>query len=207
MRGDSAIEKLELLTNQNPQAVAFQMSRHPTVEFAEPNFLIEHDQYAAANRQQYAGITPPLNQTSDATSSLLGQSFWSPNKLLPTAAPQAQGVEPNDPEFSNQWALSNTGQTGGQYGSDIEATTAWQTTTGAQSTVIAIIDSGVDFTHPDLANNRWTNPAPQSGDLHGRDYITESGTIVDEQGHGTAIAGIVSAQGDNGIGISGVMWR
>jgi RHS repeat-associated protein len=71
-----------------------------------------------------------------------------------------------------------------------------------------VIDSGIDFTHSDLANNKWINPAPSSfGDLNGWDYINDSGTIGDEQGHGTAIAGIIAAQGDNGTGISGVMWR
>lgn len=72
--------------------------------------------------------------------------------------------------------------------------------------MIAIIDSGIDFTHPDLSINQWTNPAP-GPDQHGWDYITDGGTIKDEQGHGTAIAGIIAAQGNNATGISGVMWR
>lgn len=61
---------------------------------------------------------------------------------------------------------------------------------------------------PDLVNNRWTNSAPGSnGDLYGWDYITGNGTIRDEQGHGTAIVGIIAAQGNNALGLSGVMWR
>ena len=117
-------------------------------------------------------------------------------------------IAPNDNQFAEQWALRNTGQNGGQYGSDINTTTAWQTTTGLHSTVIAIIDSGIDFTHPDLSNNQWNNPTPGAeADLHGWDYITDSNVIKDEQGHGTAIAGIIAAQGNNGIGTSGVMWR
>lgn len=117
-------------------------------------------------------------------------------------------VTPDDPRFSEQWALDNRGQNGGQFGSDIGVSSAWQISTGAQSTVIAVIDSGIDFTHPDLINNQWTNSAVGTGeDVHGWDYITDSGTVKDEQGHGTAIAGIISAQGNNGSGISGVMWR
>lgn len=70
---------------------------------------------------------------------------------------------PNDPQFSEQWTLRNVGQSGGLVNSDINATQAWETTTGAPTTVIAVIDSGIDFTHPDLQNNRWTNSA-ESGD-------------------------------------------
>jgi RHS repeat-associated protein len=165
LRGDSAIEKLELTGTDEVGLVnaALQLSLNPAVEFAEPNFLIAHDQ-----------INP---QT------------------------------PNDPRFTEQWALNNTGQNGGQYSSDIGVTRAWQTTTGAPATVIAIIDSGIDFTHPDLANNEWTNPLPLNGDVHGWDYVTDKAEIKDEQGHGTAVAGIIAAQGNNAEGISGVMWR
>ncbi|HKR12490.1 MAG TPA: S8 family serine peptidase [Pyrinomonadaceae bacterium] len=117
-------------------------------------------------------------------------------------------VNPNDPRFNEQWALRNVGQNGGQYGSDINAVKAWEANTGEPGTIIAVIDSGIDFNHPDLINNRWTNPHPtSSGDLHGWDYVTDNGEIVDEQGHGTAVAGIIAAEGNNSLGVSGVMWR
>jgi len=129
--------------------------------------------------------------------------FAEPNFLI-----SKEDVQPNDPQLNAQWALRNTGQNGGQYGSDINATTAWQTTTGSSATVIAVIDSGIDFTHLDLVNNQWTNPnSADSGDLHGWDFITNSGEIQDEQGHGTAVAGIIAAEGNNSLGITGVMWR
>src|SRR6266481_3815154 len=163
LRGESAIEKLELTGNNRGSNVALQLSLNPSVEFAEPNFLIAKDQ---------------LDSTT-----------------------------PTDPRFSEQWALSNTGQNGGQYGSDIGVTTAWRKTTGLRATVVAIVDSGVDFTHPDLLNNEWTNRTPTDGDVHGWDYVTDSGDVKDEQGHGTAIAGIIAAEGNNATGISGVMWR
>ena len=70
-----------------------------------------------------------------------------------------------------------------------------------------MIDSGIDFTHPDLADNQWNNLNPINGDPHGWDFITDTGVIEDEQGHGTAVAGIIASQGNNTIGISGVMWR
>ena len=121
---------------------------------------------------------------------------------------QGSGTQPDDLRFNEQWALSNTGQAGGQFGSDIGVTTAWQTTTGSHTTVIAVIDSGIDFTHPDLANNKWMNATSGTqGDLNGWDYVTDNGVIRDEQGHGTAIAGIIAAQGNNGLGTAGVMWQ
>ena len=117
-------------------------------------------------------------------------------------------LTPNDTRFNEQWALRNTGQNGGQYGSDVNVAAAWSATTGSQATVIAVIDSGIDFTHPDLANNQWINPAPGvNGDLHGWDYVADSAEIKDEQGHGTAIAGIIAAEGNNGVGTAGLMWR
>ncbi len=129
--------------------------------------------------------------------------FAEPNFLI-----SKDDLSPNDPRFNEQWALRNTGQNGGQYGSDVNVSSAWQTTTGSSTTVIAVIDSGIDFTHPDLANNEWTNPTPSaSGDLHGWDYIADSAEIKDEQGHGTAIAGIIAAEGNNSVGVTGVMWR
>ena len=123
-------------------------------------------------------------------------------------------VVPNDPSFAEQWALRNTGATGGQPGADIQAVAAWETTTGAQTTVIAVIDSGVDFTHPDLQNNQWTNAAETADgndndnnglvdDLHGWDWVRNSGTVVDENGHGTIVAGIIAAEGNNSNGRRG----
>jgi RHS repeat-associated protein len=129
--------------------------------------------------------------------------FVEPNFLI-----SKDDLQPNDPQLGAQWALRNIGQNGGLYGSDINAGAAWQTTTGSLATVVAVIDSGVDFTHPDLMNNQWTNPnAVASGDLHGWDFITDNGEIKDEQGHGTAVAGIIAAEGNNSLGVSGVMWR
>ena len=129
--------------------------------------------------------------------------FAEPNFLV-----SKDDLSPNDARFGEQWSLRNTGQNGGRFGSDIDASSAWTRTTGSMSTVIAVIDSGIDFTHPDLANNQWINPAPgASGDLHGWDFVAQSAEIKDEQGHGTAVAGIIAAEGNNSLGVTGVMWR
>src|ERR1041385_8271967 len=129
--------------------------------------------------------------------------FAEPNFLI-----AKDELSPNDARFNEQWALRNTGQNGGQFGSDINAGSAWTTTIGSKATVIAVIDSGIDFTHPDLVNNQWMNPAPgANGDLQGWDFIEGSAEIKDEQGHGTAVAGIIAAEGNNSLGVTGVMWR
>ena len=128
--------------------------------------------------------------------------FAEPNFIINKAE-----IVPDDPEFSQQWGLRNTGQNGGQFGSDINVANAWERTTGGASTVIAVIDSGIDFNHADLAANQWTNPTPSAaGDIHGWDYIDERPQIMDEQGHGTAIAGIIAATGNNALGTTGVIW-
>lgn len=162
LRGASGFEKLKIGTTTDVESTVLQLMLDPSVEFAEPNFLISHDQL---------------------------------------------GTAPNDPRFNEEWSLRNLGQNGGQYGSDINVSGVWQTTTGGAKTVVAIVDSGIDFTHPDLAENQWINDNPLNGDLHGWDFVEDSGVIKDEQGHGTAVAGIVAATGNNGVGISGVMWN
>jgi subtilisin family serine protease len=132
--------------------------------------------------------------------------FAESNYLI-TADQTASQATTNDPRLSEQWALQNT-----------VSSQAWRLTTGSKQTVIAVVDSGIDFSHPDLIHNQWDNTLEQANtrdndgngfnsDLHGWDFITNSSGIVDEQGHGTAIAGIIAAQGNNSLGITGVMWQ
>ena len=92
--GESGIEKLELLADQNPEAVAFQMLQHPAVEFAEPNFLISPNQFSTSNRddRQVPGMPPTFNNGVGSTFELLGKSLWSPARSTSVAAPQTSGV-------------------------------------------------------------------------------------------------------------------
>jgi subtilisin family serine protease len=126
-------------------------------------------------------------------------------------------VLPHDPQFTDQWALANSGQRGGKQGADISATLAWATTTGSDKVVVAVLDSGVDYTHEDLIQNMWMRPASiapyQDNELgtiddeHGFNAIDSASDPMDENGHGTHCAGIIGAEGENNIGIAGVNWK
>lgn len=127
-------------------------------------------------------------------------------------------LTPNDPQFGSLWGLSNTGQTGGTAGADISAPAAWETTTGS-NLVVAVIDTGVDYTHPDLAANVWVNAGEVAGngvdddhngyvdDVHGYDFVNRDGNPLDDHNHGTHVAGTIGAVGNNGIGVAGVNWN
>jgi thermitase len=126
---------------------------------------------------------------------------------------------PGDPSFSQQWALQNTGQSGGTVDADIDAPEAWDTTHGSTDVIIAVIDTGVDYTHPDLAANIWTNTGEIAGnaidddrngyvdDVYGWNFYNNTPYSMDDHGHGTHCAGIIGAAGNNGKGITGVNWR
>ena len=126
---------------------------------------------------------------------------------------------PDDERFENMWALDNTGQTGGLIDADIDAPEAWDLQTGNTDVVIGVIDSGIDYTHPDLAENIWTNPGEIAGngiddddngyidDIHGWDFSSGDADPMDGHGHGTHVAGTIAAAGNNEIGVAGVNWN
>lgn len=126
---------------------------------------------------------------------------------------------PNDPSYSSLWALNNTGANSGTRGADIGAATAWNFNTGSGSTIVAVIDSGVDYTHPDLAANMWKNTREIAGngkdddgngykdDIYGYDFANSDANPMDDNGHGTHVAGTIGAVGNNGVGVTGINWR
>src|SRR5262249_54496669 len=134
---------------------------------------------------------------------------------------------PNDPAFNQQWGLNNTGQVvesvAGTPGDDIEAPKAWGVSTGSANVVVAVVDTGIDYSHPDLATNIWTNPGENCfvchtngsdddnnglvDDWHGWNFVARNNNPMDDNGHGTHVAGIIGAVGDNGVGVAGVDWH
>ena len=120
---------------------------------------------------------------------------------------------PNDPSFPSQWALLNTATPG----ADISATPAWDITTGSRSNLVGIVDSGIDYNHPDLAANVWSAPSQFTVNLswgqltcpagsHGYNAIMHSCDPMDDYEHGTRMAGNIGAIGNNATGIAGVNW-
>lgn len=138
-----------------------------------------------------------------------------PHSRFVSSAPSGDG--PNDPLLSDQWGLINTGQREGKSQADIGALAAWAKTQGSAKVVVAVLDSGVDYTHQDLTGNMWHRPADvemyfdeQLGivdDANGFSAVGRLRDPMDENGHGTHCAGIVGAEGDNGEGIAGVNWK
>jgi subtilisin family serine protease len=126
------------------------------------------------------------------------------------SAPAASAAVRPDPELPDQWALRGDRPMG--------IASAWAQTIGGAVTV-AVVDTGVDLRHRDLAANLWTNvgEVPGNGidddgdgivdDVHGADLLNDDGDPADDNGHGTHVAGIIAARGGNGIGIAGVAWR
>jgi subtilisin family serine protease len=175
------------------ESVAEEYRALPGVEYAEPDYQIK--------------LEPELGEVRHFNSS------------EEVAAARLNG--PNDPMFAEQWALQNTGQDGGKAGADVSALRAWEKTKGSERVVVAVLDSGVDYTHPDLINNIWVRPPDMAAysdeelgefdDVHGFSAIggeeDADDDPMDQNGHGTHCAGIVGAEGDNGEGIAGINWK
>ena len=175
------------LDNADPQEVARQYQEAADrVVYAEPNYEIRLDD--------------PVNRNSEPK----------------TSEPSDFAGAPNDPQFGDQWALNNTGQNGGKANAHLDALKAWAKTQGSSEVVVAVLDTGVDYEHKDLATNMWFRPAnvPQYTDDELGNFNDERGFAadtnaadpMDDNGHGTHVAGIIGAEGDNSEGIAGINW-
>jgi len=135
---------------------------------------------------------------------------------------------PNDERRSDLWGLHNLGQSGGTLNADINAPEAWSVSTGSQNVVVGVIDTGIDYNHPDLQNNVWMNPGETGtdggghnkatngidddgngyiDDVRGWDFANNDNDPFDDNGHGTHTSGTIGAEGNNSIGIVGVNWH
>jgi hypothetical protein len=128
--------------------------------------------------------------------------YAEPNPIISVCA------TPNDPLYADQWGLIK-----------IHAPEAWDTCRGSNEVIVAVLDTGVDYNHPDLQGNLWTNEAERNGlpgvdddhngfvdDIRGWNFAYNSNDPIDDHGHGTACAGIIAAAGNNGIDAAGVCW-
>lgn len=155
-----------------------------------------------------AALIRDLSKRSDVT-------FVEPNHLIHLSR------APNDPYFWSLWGLQNTGQTVNQRrgvaGADIHAAQAWDITTGSDFNIVGVVDTGIDYNHPDLAANVWRAPrsfpvtiggvtttCPEGG--HGYNALANNFDPMDDNNHGTHCAGTIGAVGDDGYGIPGVNW-
>jgi thermitase len=182
------LASIDDLDDDDAEAVAAEYASLPEVEYAEPNYRIKRGPVVCDS---------------------FGFSGRSESPLPPGG--------PNDPLLGEQWGLLNTGQRGGRNEADISAFPAWDKTKGSRKVVVAVLDSGVDYTHPDLAGNMWHRPADLEmyfddelgtiDDAEGFSAVEYERDPMDENGHGTHCAGIVGAEGDNNLGIVGVNWQ
>jgi subtilisin family serine protease len=173
-------------------SIVNEYSSLPNVEYAEPNYIIKY-------------ILNPIK----------------PYKGDLDIGGLNYNIIPDDPYFIDQWLFQNNGQYDGTPGADIDALQAWDIEKGGSEVIIAIIDAGVDYNHPDLIDNIWVNEGeiPDNDidddnngyidDYYGYDTPTrdDDDTVLDLVGHGTFCAGIASAVTNNGLGIAGVCWN
>lgn len=208
--------QVELPVDINVPEAIERLRQTGVVEHAEPNFIFyaypKPDKPDNPNKPDKEPKPPPPDE---------------PPPEEPPDEPPTQSF-PNDEYFGDQWALHNTGQTiytdyytvYGTPDADIDAPEAWGSGfTDSSSTLVVVIDTGVDYTHPDLAASMWTNLGETAGDgidndengyvddVYGVNALTGSGDPMDDYGHGTHCAGIIGAQGNNKKGVSGVAWN
>ena len=182
----NGLVSIDDLDNADAETVAAQYRQMHDVLYAEPVFEIQLDEQLFKEKE----VIRVLRESDDNL--------------------------PNDPQFADQWALNNLGQDGGKSRADIDALKAWQKTHGSSDVVVAVLDTGVDYSHTDLAANMWIRPdnIPQYSDdelgtfndLQGFDANANAPDPMDDNGHGTHCSGIIGAEGNNDEGIAGVNW-
>ena len=175
-------------------------------------------------RREYSNLVSKNNGSyllvsgNTSTEALISEIQKDPN--IESASPnyrRKMSAIPDDPKFGDLWGLNNTNDT------DIDAPEAWNTETGSSDVVVAVFDTGVDYTHEDLSANMWVNSAEITGngidddhngyidDVYGYDFAgnldgDDDPDPMDIMGHGTHVSGTIGARGNNGKGITGVNW-
>lgn len=186
--------------SKSTQSLMADLSSLSEVQYAEPNYIYK----AIATKQTLESI------------------------LFGTAKETHSSMAPTDPLYGKLWGLKNTGAnepdrsggtstTPGVAGADTDAEKGWAITTGSKKVTIAVIDTGIDYNHPDLKNQMWVNEKEVAGngidddgngyidDIHGWNAHGKNGNPMDGNAHGTHCAGTIGAEHNNGIGVAGVM--
>ncbi len=205
--GREAVDGEVLVRFRNPAARFEQARAADEVEAEEVEALGLGTMRMRARRLRTPALLARLRANPDV-------EFAEPNYII-----RLQAV-PNDPGFGNLWGLLNSGQNyggAGLAGADIDAALAWDVATGTRNHVVGVVDTGIDYTHPDLAANIWTAPAAFSVTIggvvincaagtHGFSAITNTCDPMDDNNHGTHVAGTIGAVGNDGVGVVGVNW-
>jgi thermitase len=187
----------------NYSAIVNRLYLNPEVELVEPNYV-----YELFDRTM--GAEPPVK----------GFSITEPP--LPEKSAE---IGANDPDLRKSWGLENVGQPdgwgrAGRAGVDNGVVRAWSLQQGSKDVVVAVIDSGLNYNHPDIQDNVWTNALEAAGqpgvdddkngfvdDIHGYDFVNADGDPLDDHGHGTHVASIIGAKGNNQMGMAGINWN
>ena len=227
-------------SDQVEARIAGQSAGREIPEYAEGEALVKFKQGITKSgvKNTAASLNMQVNRNFRAVSRIKGQQIvhlkskkrstaemikqLRKNPLVDAVSPNYRrkitAYVPNDTRFDALWGLHNTGQTGGTEDADIDAPEAWDISTGSSGVFVAVVDTGIDYNHPDLAPNMWTNPYEiQDGidndgngyidDIHGINALNGTGDPMDDHSHGTHVAGTIGAVGDNGFGVAGVVWN
>jgi len=228
-------EQNEYTTSNNNEIISGQFivkyAQSPTASFSES--ILFEKYHIQSTKKIFTNVqNTPLNNIyhytvpKNTNLSLIIQEFSDLEQVIyaePVFKSSLLSV-PNDENFTIQWGLENTGQIiyknhSGSPGVDISASEAWDIETGSKDVIIAIVDTGVDYTHPDLSDNIWINEdeIPNNGidddnngyvdDIHGYDFGDNDSDPLDQWNHGTHCSGIAAAKSNNTIGIAGVSWN
>ena len=189
-----------------------------TLNASENLFLVKVVNQAAAqkslgitttNFQDAANRISELSDFDRVEPNLVWHALMGSKPPVDQPPPTPPAGSPNDTLFGNLWGFVNFGQKdssgrAGTKGADASILKAWDLAKGSKNVVVAIIDTGVDYTHSDLKDNIWSMPGNPS--VHGYNAITGALDPMDDNMHGTHCSGTIGATGNNGIGVAGVNW-